>query len=89
VNTTTPAPITNQEIPAMADRVARGLINHLLAEARNYLGTDAIGEAIGDDQDAARLDTHTRGLVFGLVWDQLGRAATEYQPAAVPSTPEA
>ena len=73
-----PEPITNQEIPVMADRVACGLINHLLAEARDYLG-DAIGEALGDDPDAPRLDPHTRGLAYGLVWDQLGRAVADYQ----------
>jgi len=72
-------PIINQEIPAVADRVARGLITYLLTEGRNFLG-DAIGEALGDDQDAGRLDSYTRGKVYGLVWDQLGRAAAEYQP---------
>lgn len=75
---TQPEPITNQEIPVLADRVARGLIDHLLTNARDYLG-DAVAEALGDDQDANRLDAHTRSRVYGLVWDQLGRAPHEYQ----------
>lgn len=73
-------PITNQEIPELADRAARKLVHFLLTEARNFLGNGEIDEAIGDDKDAQRLDHHTRGLVYGLVWDQLGRAAVDYQP---------
>lgn len=76
---TEPEPVTNQELPAIADRVARGLITYLLTEGRNFLG-DAIGEAIGDDPDAARFDPYIHSKVYSLVWDQLGRAATEYKP---------
>jgi Lon protease-like protein len=73
-----PEPITNQEIPVMADRVARALVADMLAECRIYLG-DLIDEEIGDDPDGVRLDPHTHGHVYGLVWDQLGRAAADYQ----------
>jgi hypothetical protein len=76
-----PEPITNQEIPVLADRVARALIADMLADCRIYLG-DLIDEEIGDDPDAKRLDPHTHGLVYGLVWDQLGRAAADYQRTA-------
>jgi hypothetical protein len=76
----TPEPITNQEIPELADRVARELVHFLLTESRNFLGNGEIDEAIGNDKDAVRLDAHTRGLVYGQVWDALGRAAVEYQP---------
>ncbi|MEV7599892.1 hypothetical protein AB0O91_21160 [Kitasatospora sp. NPDC089797] len=70
-------PITNQEILAAGQRIANDLIAHLLTEARDYLGTDTIGEAIGDDPDHHRLDAHTRGLVWREVWDRLGRGATD------------
>ncbi|MFJ8474225.1 hypothetical protein [Kitasatospora sp. NPDC094011] len=68
-------PITNQEILAAGQRITTDLIAHLLTEARDYLGTDTINEAIGDDPDHHRLDAHTRGLVWREVWDRLGRAS--------------
>jgi hypothetical protein len=79
----TAEPITNQEIQAAGQRIAANLIAHLLTEARDYLGTDTIGEAITDDPDHHRLDAHTRGLVWREVWDHLGHAAhlTRYRTA--------
>lgn len=68
-------PITNQEIRAAGDRIATDLIDHLLAEARDYLGTDAIDETIRDDKDGSRLDLQARGIVYGIAWDRLGNAA--------------
>jgi hypothetical protein len=81
MTTTPPAdvdPITNQEIPVMADRVARVLITDMLAEARTYLG-DLIDEEINNDPDAKRLDPHTHGIVYGRVWDLLGTAGATYR----------
>lgn len=74
--------LTNPEIAEYADRVSCGLVAYALSEVRDLLGTDAIGEAIGDDPEANRLDGQARGIVYGLVWDQLGRAAVEYQRTA-------
>jgi hypothetical protein len=76
--TDTTMPITNQEITAAAERITHGLVAYALSSIRDLLGTDAIGEAISDDQDAGRLDRQAHGIVFGLVWDQLGQAAAEY-----------
>jgi len=77
VNQPQTEPITNQEIHAVADRVARSLIADMLAEAHIYLD-DLIDREIDTDPDAGRLDAYTHGHVYGLVWDQLGRAAAEY-----------
>ena len=74
--------LTNPEIQAYADRVAHSLVVYALAGIRDLLGTDAIGETIGDDGQAHRLDKQASGIIFGLVWDQLGRAGAEYQRTA-------
>jgi hypothetical protein len=70
-------PITNQELPTLADRVARSLIADMLAEVHTYLD-DLIDGEIDKDPEAGRLDAYTHAHAYGLVWDRLGRAAAEY-----------
>jgi hypothetical protein len=67
------------EIQAAADRIARDLVAYALGDIRDLLGTDCISEAIDDDKAASQLDGQAEGQIFGLVWDRLGRAATDYQ----------
>lgn len=78
---TTPQP--TPEIQAAAARIADELVQYALGDIRAQLGTDCISDTLDDDKVAGHLDRQGRQAVYNLVWDLLGRAATDYQRTAL------